>query len=319
LVLLLLGAWRLAEPSVAAAATVDDATKAQLDELAAQRELVLARIIHGSDTDRAIGEFVSLHHRRLELLGRTPEALANHKAIDTQSLDYEAGWRCTLSADPTRPVDSDEGRFRGDWGKVVQKHSLRTVPKNELDNGTPVTLYEIEGRARRYTVRADRMGTRTNEALQAEIGDLVLLCNGGEDLIRDLPPPWDKVRIVRSGLAGRIAQPPRIADKAQWNPRHITHTRFFWAIHDVKWKYPPEQFVLCYLDVFRDLGQGRFEIKVDNDKSFLIEAAAKLQHKELLQPGRGLWMILGFHRFDRDLQKLVLTLVDVEEHYVTPK
>lgn len=310
-----LAALLCALPAPLFAAVLDEATKTELAQLATQRELLIARIIRGSDTDQAIADFVTLYKKRAELLGRTPEAVAKRKMINRDTLDFEAGWRCTLSPDPTKPLPSDEGRFRADWGKVVKKHALRTLPKNELDDGEAVTVYEIAGRAGTHYVRGERMGPGRNRDFQAEVGELAMVCIGGHETMRALPPPWNQVQLVRSGVAGVIKEPPKIAEKGRWNPRHITATRYFWAIHDVKWKYPGE-YTLSHLEIHRDLGGGRYEIKTANDVGMVVEAPPTLRSRELLAPGRMLWLILGNPRFDREVKTLVMTIEDIEELYV---
>jgi hypothetical protein len=215
-------------------------------------------------------------------------------------------------------VPSDEGRFRGDWGRVVQKTPVRLPPKNDLDEGEVATMVEVAGRARRYLLRAEKAGI-DGKPLTAEKGDLVLVCDGGASADRALPPPFAGERVQRSGFAVRVAAPPKIAEKARWNPRHITGSRFYWAIREVKWKYPPEEFVLSHVEIAADLGEGRFSVETNNDLSWVLEVPPSLPRRQLIAPGRALWVIMGRPRFDRGLKKLVLVAEDVEERYVTDR
>ena len=59
-----------------------------------------------------------------------------------KSVDYDVGWRCTFSRRSAASGAVDEGRFRGDWGRVVKKEQVTLTPKNALDDGEPATLYE---------------------------------------------------------------------------------------------------------------------------------------------------------------------------------
>ena len=96
-----------------------------------------------------------------------------------KSADHDAGWRCTFSVDPKRPVPSDEGRFRGDWGRVVKKENVTLTPKNALDDGEPATLYEVAGQVRHYFIRGDKFGHGSPpRAIDAAVGDLMLVCDG---------------------------------------------------------------------------------------------------------------------------------------------
>src|SRR5205814_5146506 len=95
--------------------------------------------------------------------------------------DYEVSWRCTLSPDPAHPLPSKEGRFRPDWGKVVRREAIKLAPKNALDDGEPATLYEVAGVARKYVFRGARFDP-WRKPFEAKPGDLVLECDGGEDL-----------------------------------------------------------------------------------------------------------------------------------------
>src|SRR5439155_13055312 len=74
-----------------------------------------------------------------------------------KTADHDVSWRCTLSADPAHPVESTEGRFVGDWGKVTRRGLVRLAPKNAFDPGEEVTLYEVAGRKRAYRFRAYRL------------------------------------------------------------------------------------------------------------------------------------------------------------------
>jgi hypothetical protein len=310
-----------------------------------ERDGLIEKIARGQDVDGATKRFAALVKERdrtiatsraakeAEEKARTAEREAKKEYEKTA--DYDAGWRCTFSADPKNPVKSDEGRFRGDWGRVVKKEKVKLTPKNALDDGEPATLYEIAGQARHYFVRGEKFGAgHPARDLEAEVGDLMLVCDGDDghhdntepygwrgspdDPSMRVPPYW-RGKLQRHGFAARIAAVPKIAQKGKWNPIHITSSRYFWAIHDVKWKYPEGSFVLSDLTIGADLGGGHWDVPVENKMSFVVEVPPGLARKEVMQTGRNAWMILGHPRFDRTLHKLVLVAEDLESRYVLEK
>jgi hypothetical protein len=310
-----------------------------------ERDALIDQIARGDDFDRSVQRFAVLVKERDRVVATSRAAkealqkarLAEHEFQSEykKSADHDAGWRCTLSVDPRHPVPSDEGRFRGDWGRVVKKEKVTLAPKNALDPGEPATLYEVAGQARHYYLRGDSFGPGfPPRAIDAEVGDLMLVCDGDNgqhdnteplgwrgspaDPSMRVPAYW-RGKLQRHGFAARIAAPPKIAAKARWNPIHITSTRYFWAIHDVKWKYPDGAFVLSDLTVGPDLGGGRWEIPVENRLSFIVEVPPSLPRREILQTGHNAWMILGHPRFDRALGKLVLVVEDLESRYIVDK
>lgn len=302
-------------------------------ELEAERDALLQRIISGQDYDAAVRRFKALVDERDRRIAATTslreqerlgverdraavEARRAWRAAYEKTADYEVSWRCTLSPDPAHPIPSTEGRLRPDWGKVVRKERVRLPPKNELDAGEEWTIYEVAGVARRYFVHGESYGRHRDQPLDAKVGDLLLLCQSGRDKNDRLPPPYRDQEIETSGFAVRLVAPPLITAKARWRPIHITGTAFFWAIKDVRWRYPMDGFVLSNIEIGREVEGGRFEIDAGQGLSWLLEAPAALPRRSVLVPGRRAWVILGHPRFDRDLKKLVLVAEDVEERYV---
>ncbi len=298
------------------------------EAMVAERDALIQKIIRGTNYDESVRRFVALYERReRSIMDSATTAAQVRQARDTQhawrdtyhkTADYEVGWRCTLSANPKDPVPSSEGRFRGDWGRVTRKEVVRLPPKNALDEGEAWTLFEVKGEARSHLIHGDRFGLPDRSPLRAEVGDLVVLCDAGNGSIdKRLPPAWQTGPLVQNGFAARIASPPLIAKKARWNPTHITSTPIFWAIHDVRWKYPG--FVLCNIEIGKDLGGGHYEIEALQGLSWLLEVPPKLAHRDALVPGRTVWAILGQARFDPALKKLVLVAEDLEERYIVEK
>ena len=124
---------------------------------------------------------------------------------------------------------------------------------------------------------------------------------------------------MKSGFAVRISEPPLIVKKARWAPIHVTGSFFFWAIHDVVWKPAPEAFILSNVEITRDLGDRRYEIDAGQNLSWIMEVPPAVKIKEPLVPGRSVWAILGHHRFDSSIKKLVLIAEDLEPRYISEK
>lgn len=315
----------LALLSADAHAERDDPT-AHLNE---ERDALIAKIARGTDLQASVRRFGELVREREGKVATTQAAIdreradhqrereaqaARRKAEEEyhQTLDYHVSWRCTLSPDPARPLPSTEGRFKPDWGKVIRKEKIRLVPKNELDEGEPRTLYEVKGVARSYQFMGERFGP-SDQAFEASVGDLVLVCASGEDTRKDLPPQWGP-RILQ-GFAGKIAAPPAIVKKVKWNPVHITDSAFFWAVKEVKWKWAGG-YVLSHLTLLRQVAPDQWEVAGDQGKTWIMELPQGLKNRELLAPHASVWAILGNHRFDKVLKKLVLVAEDLEARYV---
>ena len=305
-------------------------------ELNAERDQLIVKIRDGVDYDASVKRFGELLGKRDAVIATTEAARLQEKArLDAEraerdaryarrkayehGADWDVAWRCTLSPDPAHPVPSTEGRFKGDWGKVTRKEQVRLAPKNELDEGELITMIEIAGIKQPYTFRLDHASHDRKAVLEAAVGDLMLVCSSGEHEDHKLPPGWGK---VNSGFAVKIAGPPRIAKKAKWNPIHVTGAALFWAVKDVKWKYPPGAFILFNAEIGEDLGGGKFRIPIHEgakDLSWIMQLAPNVKPPVPMLPGQRVWAILGNPRFDKSVGTLVLTAEDLEEHYVDEK
>ena len=300
------------------------AKKLQTPELDAQRDVLLEKIIRGEDFERSVDAFKALVSKRDAIIPTSEKAQQEeHERFEAKrawdeewrnTADSEVAWRCGLSADPVHPQPAYPD-WAGDWGRVTKKEQVRLEPKNALDEGELWTLYEVKGLKRTYRFRGAGFGIFRHRDFEAEKGDLVLVCDGGRDTEKRLPPQWQQ-DFQRTGFAVRIKSPPLIAQKKRWNPIHITDNRLFWAVKDVKWRYPPDAYVLSVISLGEDLGGGRWQVDVGQDLSIVVEVPKSLAHQDLLVPGHKVWAILGNARFDRSLRKLVLTAEDLEAHYI---
>jgi len=332
--------------AVAALAASAGATRDPPDDPAVleERDALIDKIVRGEDVDAATRRFAALVKERDRVVATSRAAkeaeekarLADREFKETyrKSVDHEAGWRCSLAVDPKNPPRVHDGYFRGDWGRVVKKEAVRLTPKNALDDGEPATLYEVAGQARHYLIRGEGYGPSRDQPFVANVGDLALVCNGdtgehdnteppnwrgsADDPSMRVPDYW-RGKLQRHGFAARIAAPPKIAGKSRWNPIHIRSSDYFWAVKDVKWKFPESGFVLSNLFVGKDLGGGRWDIPVENDLSFVVEVPPGLARRDVMITGHNAWMILGHPRFDRTLHKLVLVAEDLESRYVIEK
>lgn len=313
----------------AARASSEDPTAHLNDE----RDILIDKIAKGTDLEASIKRFGELVKERETKVATTQQAIEKERATQLKereereklrqardeyrkTLDYEVSWRCTLSPDPAHPLPSTEGRFKPDWGKVIRKEKTRLPPKNELDEGEPVTMYEVKGVAKSYQFAGEHFDPHRKN-FEANVGDLVIVCVSQEDTPRVVPANWGP-RLVTSGFAGRITQPPAIVKKTRWNPIHITGSAFFWAVKDVKWKWAG-QYVLSHIELLRETAPGQWEVAGDQDKTWIMEVPATVKNRDLLKPNAAVWAILGNHRFDKTLKKLVLVVEDLEARYVTER
>jgi hypothetical protein len=303
------------------------------EHLNAERDALIDKITKGVDYDASVKRFTALvkerdaivatsfaakEKERLDREKERAERDARHQLREEfrKSADGEVAWRCTLQVDPVHPVPSHEGRMRPDWGKITRKETVRLPPKNELDEGELATMYEMAGTTGPIQFRGEHVKL-FGKPFEGKVGDLVLLCQSGQESARNVPPGWGPR--VAEGFAANLKEPPHIAKKARWNPIHVTGTAFFWAIKDVKWKFPPGAFVLSNIEIDKDLGGGQYEIDAEQHLSWILEVPPNVKGKELLQPGHHVWAILGNPRFDRGLKKLVLVAEDLEAKYIVEK
>jgi hypothetical protein len=290
------------------------------DAANAERDALIDKITRGVDYEASVkrlGELIQQHDAIepvSEKARAAKQAAAEWRSAYAKTADAEVSRRCTLSPDPAHPLPSNEGRFRPDWGKVTRKATVQ-VSSGSFGATHPVTFYEIVGVAGPHVFRGEHFGL-SREDVDAAVGDLMMVCIGGSDLDRDLPPAWG-TQSTRSGFAFPITRPPLIVEKARFAPIHITDAAFFWAVKKGEWEWPG-QYVLANLEIGRDLGGGRYEITVDR-MAFDIEVPPTVGNRDLLVRGHKVWLILGDARLDAALGRLVLVAKDIEAAYVFPR
>jgi hypothetical protein len=285
--------------------------------LVPERNALLLKLLRNEDPRATTAAIRQLYEQRARLLtsaAQTAEQGKKRQAeleIYQKSLDYEAAWYCRLAVDPRAP--RADGHPSLDFGRVVRKTEVAIDgPRDNPLADSSVTLFEVAGQSERYIVDGS-----DNPSFQAAVGDLVALCRHKQRIRSDLAAPWNTVKLTSSQYSGRIARPPRIVDKAAWNPLHITDSELRNAILWKRWETPPDRLVVALVRVEKDLGAGRYAMLSRYwQDPFVLEVPVGLPRRELLQPGEFLWIILGKPRFDRDLQKLVLTAIDLELRYL---
>ncbi|MBX5481645.1 MAG: hypothetical protein IRZ16_07365 [Myxococcaceae bacterium] len=299
-------------------------------ELDEARDRLLAKIVRGEELDASIAALKALVEQRDALIPTSARARAEEEEFNRvrrsweedwrKTADSEVAWRCRLEADPSRPHENHAAgvpEWPSDWGVVTRREQIHVEGENALDEGETWTVYEVKGRRRTYRFRAKGFGIFRRERFEAEKGDLVLVCDGGTSTEEKLPPGW-RENFQRSGFAVRLRSPPKIAQKAKWNPLQITDTTLYWTIKDVKWRFRGDTYVLDNIAIAKDLGQGRYLIDVDvgDGLDAIVEVPPGLPRRELMVPGTRVWAILGHPRFDKSVRKLVLTVEDLEERYI---
>lgn len=297
-------------------------------EIAAERDALINKIARGEDYEKSVARFLVL--QRELFAQRDAEKLAEQKEQEQRqreqqelralqkTLDYLVAQHCPLRVDPSQPAPPTSDLLRSDWGKVVRKQQTVIKGRTAFDDDEPVTVYLVKGAERTYSLSSKAPTLYVGKGLQAEVGDLVLLCWVGVSTHGSggYFPEGFRDNVIGQGFAARLAAPPLIVKKARWNPIHLTgESAFRLAIDRVQWSYPEDRAVLGYIHVLGDLGQGRFEIAAER-RSYVLEVPAGVSHRELVQPGKYLWAIMSTPRFDKAIKKLVLRAEDFEEHYV---
>ena len=315
---------------IGAARAAEDPTP----ELNAERDRLIEKIRDGVDYDASVKRFGELLGKRDVAIATTEAAREKERARSEaeraerdarlklrhdyeHTADHEVSWRCTLSPDPAHPVPSTEGRFKADWGKVTRKEAIRFAPKNALDDGEPATMYEIAGQKHAYVLHGEHVSWDRQRQFAADVGDLVLVCASGERTEKRLPASWGPK--IQEGFAVKLASVPRIAKKARWNPIHVTGSALFWAVKDVKWKYPLGVPILFNLEIGSDLGDNKFRVEIEQGLFWVLDVPPSVKRPVALQPGQHVWAILGNPRFDKSVKRLVLTAEDLEERYIDEK
>ena len=201
--------------------------------------------------------------------------------------------------------------------------------KNACLTLMPATLLSDEPLTLTNAPRLSDIKTMTHDGkpFTGSVGDTVFLCfasvssHGSGSYL----PAEFRDRVLGSGFASRIKGPPRIAFKTKWNPIHLVGRSLLRSVaREGRWPLDDGVTVLSHLFIERDLGSGRYEIRLDEPHSlgraseltFLLDVPSGLKGRERLGTGEWVWVIMSRPVIDKQLRKLILTAEDLETSYV---
>jgi hypothetical protein len=270
------------------------------DSVEDERDELIARIARGESTEQSVARFAKLHKEHTQRLAREEaQAKDARTAEETRrarrdayrdSADRDIEDHCGLSVDPAQPVISPTDS-RSDWGRVIDKRAVTLRAKNPFAGGADetVTYYTVAGKAQTHLVRGEPHDGWSGRKLEAEKGDLVLVC--WSDPPTSHPPMWDTLSEFRAyqkerhdearekdrargipedivmrqrvdGWMMKIAAPPRIVQKTRWNPVHIRDRQLYPAITNATWPKLRSPYVLLALEIDSAAAGGRWLVKV---------------------------------------------------------
>lgn len=302
-------------------------------DLRSERDELIGKLTRGEDYEQSLERFIALRQKwqaRVQEVEGLQQQEKDQRAQlrgESKELDHVVGDKCELVADPLKPPTRSRAFMHADWGTVIEKQPAVIAARKPFDDDEKITLYKVKGLLKTYTVSSKGPALWYEKPLVANVGDLVLICMvsvGSEGSGSQFPPNF-RDNILSQGFAVPIKEPPLISKKKDRNPVHFPgkDNGFVVAIHSGEWRLPPEQRIVSRVLVKKELGQvgnlRRYAMFASEREEFVLEVPATLRNAELLQPFRFNWVIMGNHRFDRELKRLVLVAEDIEPRYVTPK
>jgi hypothetical protein len=324
--------------AVVAVAVAGPARSAEPDPAEVERDALIDRIAAGSDYDASVRRFAELLRAR-DRVKATSEAARKREADElaearaaratvAASLDGRLAHSCRIVTEPRDAPFSTHAwdELWLDWGKVTRSESVKIPGENALAEDTTVHMIEVAGRRRTYRIADEK------RAIALAAGDLAVVC-ATQDADHDpayrhmrekiegpsvedrLPAAWRGIE-HHGPLVARVREVPHIATKARWHPVHVTDNDVWWAIRDVKWRWPDRD-VVTFARVAAALGGGLYEMEAEDAVVWLMEVPSGVDARAITV-GKGVWAVLGNARFDRARKKLVLTAVDLEPSYFIP-
>jgi len=305
-----------------------------------ERNALIDKITSGQDFERSVARFIELRKRFDALSVEQKLSTANtqdHRRAarerffkSLRSLDYRVGEQCPLTADPANRPSGDGFRtFRGEYGKIVAKQIVKIPARSAFDDDLSVETFQVAAQSGTFSFGAKEMKTHNGKPFTGNVGDAVFVCyasvssHGSGSYL----PPEFRDKVLGSGFVTRIKGPARIVSKAKWNPLHLLGRSTLRRVaEDGHWPIADGVPVLSRLYVEKDLGSGRFEIRLDEPNSyghplqhsFLLDVPSGLRGHELVGPGEWVWVIMSRPVIDKQLRKLILTADDIESTYVEP-
>lgn len=308
------------------------------DPSEAERDALIERIASGDGGEAAVRRFAELLRARDQVQAtseaarqREATALADARAARravAASLDARIAHSCRMVPEPrdapfaTRAWDE----LWLDWGKVTRSEELTVPGKDALADDVRVHMIEVAGRRRVYRIADEK------RAIALAAGDLAVVCATrdadhdpayrhmreqleGPSIEDRLPAAWRGIE-HHDPLVARVREVPHIARKARWNPLHVSDNDLWWAIHDVRWRWPDRD-VVTFARVARALDGGLYEMEAEDAVPWLMQVPGGVDARAITV-GRGVWAILHDARFDRARKRLILTAVDLEPSYFIP-
>ena len=311
---------------------------AEPDPAEVERDALIDRIAAGSDYDASVRRFAELLRAR-DRVKATSAAARKHEADElaqaratraavAASLDGRLARSCRLVTEPRDAPFSTHAwdELWLDWGKVTSSEMVKLPGENALADDIVVHMIEIAGRRRTYRIADEK------RELALLAGDLAVVC-ATQDADHDpayrhmreklegpsvedrLPAAWRGIE-HHGPLVAHVREVPHIARKARWNPVHVTDNDMWWAIRDVKWRWPDRD-VVTFARVAAALEGGLYEMEAEDAVVWLMEVPSGVDARAIVV-GKGVWAVLRNARFDRARKKLVVTAVDLEPSYFIP-
>lgn len=306
----------------------------------AERDALIQKIANGEDYERSVNRFIELKKRFEKLIVELKlkpdgapidrQRLAMEKQHQYQrTLDFRVGEQCPMNIDPEKRRNGEGGSvFRADFGKIVAKKTVKIPAKSGFDEDEQIDAFQIAStKSGLVAFGAKEMKTHDGKPFTGSVGDTVFLCfasvssHGSGSYL----PAEFRDRVLGSGFASRIKGPPRIAFKTKWNPIHLVGRSLLRSVaREGRWPLDDGVTVLSHLFIERDLGSGRYEIRLDEPHSlgraseltFLLDVPSGLKGRERLGTGEWVWVIMSRPVIDKQLRKLILTAEDLETSYV---
>lgn len=314
-------------------------------ELVAERNALIDKLARGEETEANLARFVALKKRFDALLEQ--RKLRSMASIEGQklsrekwtaylhSLDFRVGQECPMAVDPAnRPTGDGHHVRKGEHGKIIAKKTTQIPAKTGFDEDQIIEVYQVKAQTGTYSFGNREMHTHDGKPFTGKIGDWVFLCysSAAQHGSGSYLPPEFRERVISSGFVSRIKGPPKIVEKAKWNPLHLVGLSTLQrAAQTGRWPIDENVPVLSLLIVEKELGQGRYEIRLDSphnlgrpsQHTFILVVPSNLAGSERLGPGEVIWAIMTTPVVDKKLRKIILTAVDLEPSYIeaieTPK
>ncbi len=306
--------------------------------IVAERDQLIEKIVRGEDFDRSVARFGELR-KRFETLSAAKQISASKDAASStrarerwnlylRTADFRVGEQCALSVDPkNRRKGPGYELFRAEHGKIIAKKIVKLPAKTGFDEEESIETFQVAAQTGALAFGAKEARTPDGKPFTGNVGDYVLLCfasvssHGSGSYL----PPEFRDKVIGSGFVARIKGPPKIVSKAKWNPLHLVGLSTLRSVaQNGRWPLEEDIPVLSHLIVDKELGNGRFEIRLDSAShlgrpsqfTFLLDVPSGVANRERLGAGEPFWAIMTHPVIDKQLRKLILTAEDIEPMYV---